>query len=176
MSKINQNKIIGLLFIMVAFILIFLSFQKNDSKNEILVDNYENKFKTEVIAEVVINKPESVISEVEVEKIKESKPEIDYLSYDLILGSEKITGIFTEGDTLYDSLLIMKEKELVTFEDKNFSGLGAYIYSINGVSEERRKGKYWIYYVNDEKANVGVSNYLLKEKDEVRWHLENNTN
>jgi len=174
MSKINQNKIISLLFALIAVTLVLLSFQKNNSKDEIFTDdNLQN-------VEVVNSKKEEVYKEenlvIEFNTSEtEKETEETYLNYGLILNSEKITGIFLEGDSLYDSLLLMKEKELINFEEKNFSGLGAYIYSIEGISENRRNGEYWIYYINNEKANVGVSNYLLKEKDEIRWHLENNT-
>jgi|AntRauTorckE6833_2_1112554.scaffolds.fasta_scaffold09857_2 hypothetical protein len=185
MSKINQNKIVALLFGLIALTLIFLSFQKNSSKTKI--ENIEEKIevansqdennKIEIDDYLEENISEEVGEQITREQVLENELdfEISYLNYDFILDSKQISGIFIEGDSLYDSLLKMKEKELIDFEDKNFSGLGSYIYSINGISENKREGEYWIYYVNGQKANIGVSNYLLNEKDEIRWQLENNT-
>ena len=33
--------------------------------------------------------------------------------------------------------------------------------------------KNWIYYVNGKKAEIGVSNYKIKEGDVVSWKYEN---
>jgi len=183
MSKINQNKIISIFFGIISITLVLLSFQK--AGNETIIDN--SKENDEIVDLQLVDKEESLNNEdnypkeVILENInnvfseKEFSSEVNYLNYDLILGSKKINGLFEKGDSLYDSLLRMKKKDLIDFEEKNFSGLGSYIYSINGISENKKEGEYWIYYVNGQQANVGVSNYLLKEKDEIRWQLENNT-
>lgn len=175
MSKLNKNKIISLFFVSLAIILIILSFQKSqtenqniESQNEIIEINSEN-ISDDVIYDNSIKTNESKTLE------KTDYSFIGNLNFNLEINSKKITGYFSEGDTLYDSLDKMKKAGILSFEEKSFSGLGAYIYSIEGISEDKKNGKYWIYYINDEKANVGVSNYLLKEGDEIRWHLENNT-
>jgi hypothetical protein len=176
MSKIKKNKIISLTFGLIAVTLVFLSFQKTSFEDEVIVENsFQN---TEFVDSEKVYEADNLISEfspTEINSEIKKETEETYLNYSLILDSKKITGIFLEGDSLYESLSLMKEKDLINFEEKNFSGLGSYIYSIEGISENRRNGEYWIYYVNNKKANVGVSNYLLKEKDEIRWHLENNT-
>ena len=185
MSKLNKNKITGLFFALIAIGLIFLSIQKMSSQDgdsiviadtgskissEHQMENQEegNPEQTEIIQELGKKTYE------EESKVSATATE-NYFEYSLIIESEKITGIFQEGDSLYDSLLKMKEKGMIDFQEKNFSSLGSYIYSINNISENKRDGEYWIYYVNEDRAKVGVSNYFLKKKDEIRWQLENNT-
>ena len=57
-----------------------------------------------------------------------------------------------------------------TFNYKEYSGLGIFIDEINGV--KGGQGGYWIYYINNKEANVGVSNYILKDGDSVLWKQE----
>ena len=48
--------------------------------------------------------------------------------------------------------------------------MGSFITEINGI--KGLPGKYWIYYVNDKLASVGVSKYVLKEGDIINWKNE----
>ena len=48
--------------------------------------------------------------------------------------------------------------------------MGSFVTGIN--NNKGSPGKYWIYYVNDKKASVGVSNYILKEGDIINWKQE----
>jgi len=61
----------------------------------------------------------------------------------------------------------------IDFKDKTYSGMGKLIEEINGISNG---DKYWIYYVNGQKANIGISNYKIKAGDVVSWKYEKNTN
>jgi hypothetical protein len=50
------------------------------------------------------------------------------------------------------------------------SGLGNFIDEINGI--KGTKGRYWIYYINNKKASVGVSKYFVKNGDIIKWSQE----
>ena len=63
------------------------------------------------------------------------------------------------------------------FEYKNYTGLGAFITSMCNV--ENNSSTYWMFYVNDQLADVGVSNYTVQPNDviemkymDVNWHCE----
>lgn len=47
---------------------------------------------------------------------------------------------------------------------------GAFITAINGV--ESAGGKYWMYYVNGELAQVGVSSYIVQSNDVIEFRYE----
>ena len=52
--------------------------------------------------------------------------------------------------------------------------MGKFIETINGVKGNGDQN--WIYYVNGQKAQVGVSNYKIKPGDVVSWKYEENKN
>ncbi len=55
---------------------------------------------------------------------------------------------------------------------KDFTSLGAFVDELGGVQSDQREGKYWIYYVNGKKANVGVSTYRVQAEDLIAWKYE----
>jgi len=64
----------------------------------------------------------------------------------------------------------LRNEGKIDFKEKTYVGMGKFIEEINGV--KGNGNKYWIYYVNNKKAEVGVSNYKLKSGDVVSWKLE----
>ena len=56
---------------------------------------------------------------------------------------------------------------LFNFKYEEFTGLGAFINEING--QKGGENGYWIYYVNNIEASVGVSKYILKSGDIISW-------
>lgn len=56
-------------------------------------------------------------------------------------------------------------------ETKEFSGIGEYVVSIDGVQPEPNKA-FWAFYVNDKQAEVGAGSYVTKSSDVIEWKLE----
>lgn len=72
------------------------------------------------------------------------------------------------GQTVLD---IMREKttaENISFESKEYSGMGTLITSINGRTNGDRKN-YWQYWVNNSKPNVGADAYKLQGGELIEW-------
>ena len=63
----------------------------------------------------------------------------------------------------------LKSEGKINFVEKNYTGMGKFIESINGIKNGEKN---WIYYVNGQKANIGVSNYKIKNGDIVSWKYE----
>jgi len=72
--------------------------------------------------------------------------------------------------TVYDFMSKLRNEGKINFTEKNYVGMGKFIETINGVSGNGEKN--WIYYVNNKKATVGVSNYKIKKGDIVSWKYE----
>jgi hypothetical protein len=73
-----------------------------------------------------------------------------------------------ENSSVFDLMNeIKKENSSFDFKYKEYPSLGVFIDEINGV--KGGDGKYWIYYVNDIEASVGVSKYLIKSGDIISW-------
>jgi len=88
-----------------------------------------------------------------------------------VLGKSYQTEVREEG-TVYDFMKSLNDdkKNNFNFNYKEYPSLGIFVDGINGVKNE--PNKYWIYYVNGKEAEVGVSNYILKDGDEILWKQE----
>lgn len=75
----------------------------------------------------------------------------------------------SEEISVYDFMDKLRTEEKIDFKEKNYSGMGKFIEEINGIKNGE---KYWIYYVNGEKATIGVSNYKINEGDIISWKYE----
>ncbi len=72
--------------------------------------------------------------------------------------------------SVYDFMNKLRDEGKINFTEKNYAGMGKFIDSIDGIQGNGEKN--WIYYVNDKKANIGVSNYKINMGDIVSWKYE----
>jgi hypothetical protein len=76
-----------------------------------------------------------------------------------------------EGETnIADFMKKLRNEGKIKYKEKNYIGMGEFIEEINGIKNSGEKN--WIYYVNGEKAKVGVSNYKINNGDIVSWKYE----
>jgi hypothetical protein len=86
--------------------------------------------------------------------------EIEYLDID------------STNNTVAELLFECAKHFNLTIKKTYWEGYKSYlIEAINGI-ENGENNMYWQYYVNGEYANVGCSNYLLKDNDVVIWRFE----
>ncbi len=76
------------------------------------------------------------------------------------------------GTTVYDAMKTLQDtkKSNFSFHSRDYSSLGSFVDEINGV--KGTPGKYWIYYINNKKASLGISKYILKTEDHISWKQE----
>lgn len=79
-------------------------------------------------------------------------------------------GIKKQNETVASLMFNLKDENIIDFNYVTYVGLGVFINEINGIRSSNLQN--WIYYVNGEKASVGVSNYKLKNGDVVTWKYE----
>ena len=91
-------------------------------------------------------------------KVIETVLEVNGVKYE-----SKINGIIS----VYNFMEQLQKEGKISFKYKTYSGMGKLIEEINGIKS--KGNKYWIYYVNGKKANIGVSNYEIKAGDIVSW-------
>lgn len=72
--------------------------------------------------------------------------------------------------SIYDFMEKLKIEGKIDFKEKNYIGMGKLIEEINGIKNSGELN--WIYYVNGQKANIGVSNYKINNGDIVSWKYE----
>lgn len=77
-----------------------------------------------------------------------------------------------KGSSVHDLMIIAQETSDFQFRGKEFPGLGFLIQEVNGLEQSPRLGKYWIYYINGKKAEVGISVYTVNAHDSIAWKYE----
>lgn len=87
----------------------------------------------------------------------------------LTVGVEKTDKKQIEFKAGQTALEVLKSEHKV--ETKNFSGVGEYVKSIDGLEESVGKN-FWAFYVNGTQSQTGAGDYKLKSGDVVEWKLE----
>ncbi|MDO8592723.1 MAG: DUF4430 domain-containing protein [bacterium] len=76
------------------------------------------------------------------------------------------------GSSAYDLMNNLRQENKISFSGKNYAELGFFAEEINGV-KNNPSGENWLYYVNGQPAQVGISNYIIKNNDIIEWKYEN---
>ena len=76
--------------------------------------------------------------------------------------------------TVYNLMqaLSASSKKPFIFTAIEYPGLGQFVESINNLKNDKQNGKYWIYYLNGQPAQIGISNYILKPNDLIEWKYD----
>lgn len=146
-------------YLLIAVILIYLSLNHDQKKIE--VNNLNNS---------VLESQKNVTSNKVIKSELVSKPSVVKISAKIIIDKLILQPKFEPGKSLYDILIMEKENDKLNFVGKNFSGMGFFVSSIGDLKEA--DNKHLIYFVNGKSPNIGISNYILKDKDVVEWQLK----
>ena len=95
---------------------------------------------------------------------------VNQIRVDIVVGSTTYPATISAGKNIYEAMGVLASTTAFNFKAKYFSGLGYFIEEINGL--KNRDGFYWTLYINGTYSNVGVSEYILKEGDQVEWKFE----
>lgn len=170
MSKKTKGKILIAIGIIIALFGIFLSNLRNSKKTEIPQNNVsENQTQApdEMISPIPVKK-DSEVNKIGPEKETASLKNTENII--IILGEETINLSVPQNTLFYDALAQARNQGQITFDGKNYPGLGFFITDIGTL--HAGGGKNLLYYINGEEATVGVSSYTLKDGDIIEWKLE----
>jgi len=90
----------------------------------------------------------------------------------LEIGDKKYQAEVKPDSTAYDLMKNLQATQGLKFSAKEYAGMGALIEEINGVKNDIKANKFWIFYINGESSPVGVSGYVLKNNDLINWKYE----
>jgi len=79
---------------------------------------------------------------------------------------------FSGEKTVYDLLGELASQNKVEMEVKE-SDFGIFLESIDGI-EGGQDDKYWLYYVNDQMAPVGIAEQKVEDGDKIEFKFEKN--
>lgn len=116
----------------------------------------------------VIN-AEGGISAGEKPNAEENAKPANLYSVDFYVNNEKFETFALPQSTVYDLMASLKNQGKIIFSGENYSGLGFFVKEINGVKNNPKTGEFWLYYINNKPAWVGVSGYELKPGDVISW-------
>jgi len=156
----NKRKIIiGISILIIILFSHFLNVNKNKE--------------TKYTIPPVIQKENSVEKspEIETEELQQINTGIKtYLSID----EKKYETNVNKEISVYSLMNQMRNEGKINFKERTYAGIGKFILELNGVKSDG--SKYWIYYVNEVKAKVGVSDYKINPGDNVSWKYEKDEN
>lgn len=72
------------------------------------------------------------------------------------------------GENVFQTTEILAKNNNLAFESKNYEGLGTLIEKIN-TKKNGMDNRYWQYWVNNQKPEVGAGLYVLQSGDLVEW-------
>lgn len=104
--------------------------------------------------------------------IQESQIQEDLVEATLLVGEKTYALALPAGSSAYDLMAQARQTSDFSFRGQEFPGLGFFIQEINGLEQSPRLGKYWIYYINGKKAEVGISAYTVNSHDIILWNYE----
>jgi hypothetical protein len=185
--QLKKNKKIIYISFLVTTVLFLgsLDYLQDNQNKDILVDLPNEEFLIATRQEYVKDKnfsdenknistvavdPKIIDTQPIVRKDLENLEESAFSEIDFYVNGTLYKAPYQEGDTVLSLMnrMQIKNEHVFNFKSKNYPYLGEFIEEINGTSE---KGKYWIYYINDKEASVGVSKLELKKDDIIKWVL-----
>ncbi len=80
---------------------------------------------------------------------------------------------FRNNITVYDLMMDIKNNQDFTFAGEDYGpDMGFFVESINGIKDDTKNNLYWVYYLNDKKAETGISATTLNPNDIITWKYE----
>lgn len=112
--------------------------------------------------DLVLQNPEEIGAE---EKINE-------ISVVLKINNKQDEKVFEhniqEEKTGFDLMKELQAKGHMEFVYEK-SNVGVFVNSINGIENNVSDNIFWMFYVNDKMAGVGIGGYVLQDKDTIEW-------
>ena len=94
------------------------------------------------------------------------------ISASLVTPENTYEVVVPQGSTVLDAMYAAQKEHEFSFKGKEFSGIGFFVEEIEGIRQDPLNKMYWIYYVNKEKAQVGVSSYIIQDNDVITFKYE----
>lgn len=156
--------IVLFIYLVVAGTLVFFVFENNFKKPTLNLEKNNSQ------ENIIVTSEEKPIVKINKEAEKTPKPELNNKLVTIVVGDLVLNSSFSEGQSLYDVLIKEKDNNRLNFVSKEFSGMGFFVSEIGNLKEG--DGKYLIYFVNGKSPNIGISSYILKDQDIIKWELK----
>lgn len=96
----------------------------------------------------------------------------DVITSTFYVNEQKYELTLAKNNTVQQAMNLLSQKTNFTFSGKQYATLGFFVDEINGLKNNPKTNQYWIYYINGQSANVGVSSYIIQPNDIITWKYE----
>lgn len=156
-----------IIIVFLSLLILSTSFYFFIPKNDDIEINLEQKnINTEYVDKIEnIKNTENIVYKKDVPV----SDEIDNINVTVNILDKNYVVKVKDGSSVLD---VMKKAQSqgLSFKGKDYKTMGFFVEEINEVSNS--PGGYWIYYVNDKQAEIGISKYIIREGDIINWKLE----
>lgn len=87
----------------------------------------------------------------------------------IYVNDQKYELVLPKNSSVHQAMNLLSQQTNFTFGGKQYASLGFFVDEINGLKNNSKTNQYWIYYINDQSAKVGISNYNIKSGDIIKW-------
>lgn len=168
-SRTKKILIAILALLTILFIGAYLRLPDKELKSTLeSTSKTKERIKEEYTASLTNKNTLSSAVKIEVAKTPEVK-----IKATVVVSGKRYEASISENQNIYDLMTTIRNNSKgddFTFKVKDYQGMGYFVDVINGVSGS--SGAYWIYYINEEKASMGISQYIVKDGDVIRWAQE----
>lgn len=181
LTVLKKHYLATILLLLSLGLLVYATGEKTNQKNQPVPsiqaeNNSEDALRIpEIIKPTPVEKKE-VESAGTVSPPTEIQPDtetpVDLIQGTFIINGQNYPVSFNADSTVYEVMNNLNTSGQLKVDFKDYSGLGYFVDGINGVKSDTFRAKYWIYYINGTKAQIGISNYQLKPKDIITWKYE----
>lgn len=169
--KIKTKKIL-ISLILILTILFISAYLRLPNKEVRFISSKANQVKENTKEEPIANKSKEITTSLKLDSGVNKIPEA-MIKATVVVSDKSYEVSIPENKNIYDlmTLLMNNSKDNnFTFHAKEYGGMGYFVDMVNGVYGS--PGAYWIYYINNKKATVGISQYVVKNGDIIRWAQE----
>jgi len=172
--KIKTLIIIFGLFLLITLgsgLVFFLTKEKNEpivNERSKVVEKPIESASGQPVATTTSTKEKIIQSEKSEQAQIVSAPAEEKIKVVMLINGFKYEAAVKPGGSAYDLMNSLKMENKMNFSGKDYASLGFFVEEINGV-KNNPAGANWLYYVNGQPAQVGISNYLIKNNDIIEW-------
>lgn len=168
MDKIKKKRIVE--YSIIALIIVIATLFSFKNIHFLAKDNWDSDKENQIYHATLSINFDQIYDEKNYKKLKNELKSDDFLPKSHRFAQNE-TISFSENDTVFDVLLCYCEEKNISLDYQKPSEniyKTAYIKGIGGLYEgdcTKRSG--WVYSVNGDKPNVGMSDYVLEDGDDI---------
>ncbi|MDD2656268.1 MAG: DUF4430 domain-containing protein [Patescibacteria group bacterium] len=123
--------------------------------------------------EIITKKLEEIVTTTDIQKTEEQS--IPFSATIKIADNNYQINFAKENITLEELMNKLQKESNFIYHTIDYGSMGKFVDEINGIKNDNKQGKYWVYYLNGVSAKAGISIQKINSQDNIEWKYENST-